>query len=429
MAEEQKLPFHRRYRPVNLKDYIGNEKIKNTIMRTLEVGNRPQVILLHGPSGCGKTSLARLIAKEYSCENRDADNGACNECSSCRTLNEYITSGDTGILINIKEVNMSDQNGKNSLNWVLEDMQMPSYGNDWKVYIFDECHKATEAAQNMLLKGMEEPPDHVLLIFCTTNPEKMLDTFLNRCQLKLKVQKPTEDELAGLLKMVCEKENAPYNMSGLRFIAQRSELTIRTSLTLLEQVINEESSAEYEFVLKVVDALSDAFIVDFFRCLKKKDTLQYVTNLVKIKEKIDLVRFIEQVKSFVKRGIYTINGIDVQGVTKNDLAIYKQLFGDMGVVQVSMLLNKLLTFNERNLELELLLWGYTGLDEPQTIATGETPIVKPLDSELQMEQANASKEIREHQEIDVQQGIKNAEKLMETVSVDDLLKMCGTVVN
>ena len=101
----------------------------------------------------------------------------------------------------------------------------------------------------------------------------------------------------------------------------------------------------------------------------------------------------------------------------------------MGVMQVGLLLNKLLTFNERNLELELLLWGYTGLEEPTVMNKVEMPMVKGMEQELQLEQANAAKEIRASQEIDMKKGVENAEKLMDGVTMDDLLKMCGTVVN
>ena len=124
MADEQRLPYHRRYRPVTLKEYIGNEKIKKTALKALEGDSKPQVILLYGDSGCGKTTFARLLAKEYSCTDRDKDLGACNVCHSCKAIDEYITTGSVDGLFNIKEVNMSDQNGKNSLNWVLEDMQL-----------------------------------------------------------------------------------------------------------------------------------------------------------------------------------------------------------------------------------------------------------------------------------------------------------------
>lgn len=428
MAEEQKLPYHRLYRPVSFDEYLGNSQLKTTLFSTLKKDPKPQVILLYGDSGCGKTSMARLIAQEYSCEHRDLEKGACGICPSCSTIREYIRTGDSGILGNIKEVNVSDQNGKNSLNWVLEDMQIPAYDNDWKIYIFDECHKATDALQNAMLKSLEEPPENVLMIFCTTRPEEMIDTFINRCQLKLKVQKPTEDELVGLLKKICEKEGVDYNTKGLKFIANRSELTFRTALTLLEQIVNQENSATYDSVIKVLDALSDVYIIDFFKCLKTKDTLNYVTNLVKIKEKVELPKFLEQLKGFVKRGIYSINGIDVPGVTKNDLAIYKELFGNLGVMQVGLLLNKLLTFNERNLELELLLWGYTGLDEFSTTVNNVNDVLaQGLESELQQEQANASKELKAHQEVDYQQGVENAEKMMEPATMDDLLKMCGTL--
>ena len=306
---EKKLPYHRRYRPTNIKNYIGNEKIKKNILNTLANKNRPQVVLLYGDSGCGKTSFARLLAKEYSCTDRNELTGACGVCSYCKIVDDYIITGDTSMLLNIREVNVSDQSGKNDFTDIIAEINTPSFGDSWKIFIFDECHKASDGLQNALLKIVEEPPEKVLLIFCTTNPEKMLDTLKNRCQLKLHIQKPTMQELYALLKYICDKEDISYDKKGLEFVANRSDLTIRTALQSLEQVVNVADGAELEKVMEVLDAVANINLVKFFKALKQKDVFQFVSNLMSIKEKMELNVFLTDLKNFVRRGIYVINGL------------------------------------------------------------------------------------------------------------------------
>lgn len=577
----ENLPFPRKYRPTTLKGYIGNEKLKETVMRSLSSGKRPQVILMTGNSGCGKaqpldslvlttsgykrmgdikvgdevfthnsnkgkvsgvfpqgvrpiyritlsdrtyidvsdehlncvwsvvddamlvlttkellkriaceefyiirsasnevksfntyseeykfstevliktveriedqecqcimvdhpdhtyisdffipthnTTMARLLAKEYSCYDRDEETGACGVCSSCTAIDEYITTGATDMLMNIKEVNVSDQSGKNDLNDILEDMQIPSFGDEWKVYIFDECHKASEGLQNLLLKPIEEPPEHVLMIFCTTNPEKLIPTFLNRCQLTLEVTKPSIKELAGLLRYVCTNEGVEYDKDGLEFIAKRSEFTIRTALQNLQQVVNEQNSAKFEKVTQVFEQVSNTLIIDFFKALKNRDTLRYVTLLTQIKSKMDLSVFLNELKGFVKRGIYVINGIDQDDITDLEIPIYRQLFSDLGLSEIATLLNKILTFHSNNLELELLMWGYTGLVS-ETGTSDKQEITKPKDEEINQEVAEALKNIKEKEEVSYEEGVANAERLNKDITIEDILSMGGSLV-
>lgn len=432
MADDiESLPFHRKYRPNTLAGYIGNQKIKETAIKALSSDKKPQVILLWGSSGCGKTTFARLLAKEYSCENRDAETGACNTCYNCQLINDYIATGDTSSLQNIQEIDITEQSGKRDLTAVLNDMTMPSYAGEWRTYILDECHMASEGLQNRLLKIAEETPENVLIIFCTTNPEKMLQTLTNRCNLKLHVTKPKVKELVSLLKHVCDSEQVPYDVEGLAFLANRGELTIRTALQNLQQAVNEQQSAKYEDVIKVFDAISSSLIISFFRALKSRDVFRYITLLYEVKSKFDLTMFVNELSSFVQRGVYTVNGITLDGVTDNDLKVYRELFGDLGVAQISMLINRISTMDSRNLEMSLMMLGYTGLDVKATEAEPSSVFETKLDSpdkEIAKESAMASKVLKEKASEERDRGIENAKNLMGEVGIEDILSGFGGVL-
>lgn len=432
MADDiESLPFHRKYRPNTLAGYIGNQKIKETAIKALSSDKKPQVILLWGSSGCGKTTFARLLAKEYSCENRDAETGACNTCYNCQLINDYIATGDTSSLQNIQEIDITEQSGKRDLTAVLNDMTMPSYAGEWRTYILDECHMASEGLQNRLLKIAEETPENVLIIFCTTNPEKMLPTLTNRCNLKLHVTKPKVKELVSLLKHVCDSEQVPYDVEGLAFLANRGELTIRTALQNLQQAVNEQQSAKYEDVIKVFDAISSSLIISFFRALKSRDVFRYITLLYEVKSKFDLTMFVNELSSFVQRGVYTVNGITLDGVTDNDLKVYRELFGDLGVAQISMLINRISTMDSRNLEMSLMMLGYTGLDVKATEAEPSSVFETKLDSpdkEIAKESAMASKVLKEKAAEERDRGIENAKNLMGEVGIEDILSGFGGVL-
>lgn len=374
------------------------------------------------------TTIARLIAKEYLCTDRDEEKGACGVCYNCQIVDDYIHTGDTSNLSSIKEIDIASDNGKRDLDAVVEDMMIPSF--EWKIYILDECHEATSGAQNRLLKIVEEPPENVLIIFCTTNPEKMLETLKNRCQIQLKVTKPTVKELAGLSKYICGVEEVEYDMKGLEFIANRAECTIRSNLQFLQRVINEQGKADYESATKVFEEVSNTTIINFFKALKSHNILSYVTLLHKIKTSMDLNVFLIELQQFVKRGIYVINGINLDGVSDGDLLSYRDLFSDLGVAKISFLLNKLLTLDTRNIEMELLVLGYSGIDS--IVQSSNTDIgletIQSIEGECNKEQAQAVKVIKEEEAIKTEEAIKNADNLTQEADIDILMQMGAILV-
>lgn len=424
MAEN--LGYHRKYRPNTIASCVGLDKIKTTILKALETGKRPQTIMLYGDSGCGKTTMARIIAKEYNCQDR-TEHGACGFCPVCVAMDEYIETGVSDLLGNIKEVDVGDNSGKRDLESVFSDIEIPPMGDEWKVYIFDEIQSASDGLQNRMLKVMEEPPEHVLFILCTTNPERILPTLKNRCQLKLHVTKPNMKDLTSLLRRVCEIEEVEYDKAGLEFIANRSEFVIRDSLQSLWQVVMEQNNAKYESVTKVFTAVSSTQVIQFFRTLKNRDIFGFVNCISEVKQKFELNVFLRELQAFLTRGIYIINGIHVEGVASSELKVYKDLFSEMSVSELGYLMSKLLNIDTRNTELELLVLGFRGLNEGVSEAK-QPESIPELENELALESQNANNVIAKKQHEEYEQGIENAENLMGEIDFNDLLSLGAQLV-
>jgi len=429
--EFENLPLAQKHRPNTIKKYVGNEKIKISFFsQMVNDKKRPQIILLTGKTGCGKTTFGRLILKEYNCENRNVETGACGVCPSCIAFDEYIATGNFDNLSNVHEVDLTDKSNKRDFSPIFEEMQIPAFGDEWKGYIFDECHAMSDSLQNRMLKITEEPPEQVVMIFCTTDPELLIDTLKNRCQLEYNVVQPTMDELTSLLKDVCNKEGVEYDIEGLRFISTRSEFVFREALKLMQRVIREKHSVKYESVVSVFDAISSSLIISYFKALKNRNVHEYVTILNKAKEKFDLSLFLTELKNFVKRGIYIINGLDIEGVSTGDIKIYRDLFGDFGVDEIGAMLSRILSLDVKNLEMELLLLGYTGLSSAVSSveeSSGLT-LIAEIENEIVAEERNASAEVKSEENKKYQKGVENAESMIIPADFSSLLDLGATLV-
>ena len=355
------LPYHRKYRPSSLSKYIGNKDIVNSVLGSMRKGNRPQIILLSGQAGCGKTSLGRLIVKEYLCEDRDDDLGSCGVCGSCKELETYIESGSTDNLAYVKEVDNTDSNKKQDIEALIEEALFPAFGGGWKTYIFDEAHMLSNASQSRLLKFTEEPPEKVLIVFCTTDPEKMLETLLSRCQYKFKVKKPKIGELVNLLAQVCHEENLHYEPKALAKIAVKCDFVPRTSLITLEQIVHEKLKVTMENTLEVLGDISEKYYYEFMEHIVSDAPYpyEYINLIVTIKEKMDLEVFILNLISFIKRGIYVFYGVKQEGLDDLENKQLSKLFTKFDRHTLSYLLNFLLDVRkDPDIETKLILLGY-----------------------------------------------------------------------
>lgn len=427
------LPYHRKYRPKSFAEYVGNEKIKKSGMAALRSENKPQVLLFQGHAGCGKTTMARLFAKEYLCEDRDLITGACGKCYNCQLLEEYIENGDSGTLMNVREIDVTDSNKKQDIDDMLEDAATPAYDGGWKIFILDECHMMTNAAQNRLLKNLEEPAERVLMILCTTDPEKLLPTIISRCQYIFKVTKPTRDELGNLLARVCRQEGVEFEPRALSLVCVKGDFVPRKALVALEQVVREKGSVKYEDALEVLNIVADRYFFDFYSLLTEEpvNVFKYVSFIGKIKSEMDLKQFVESLITFTMRGIYIANGVAVEAMDKSEIIQYKTLFNKFSPGDIAYLLDLLLSMKvSQDIEAKLLLLGYRGIRQKAVTAEEDLTLldvtaVKPADEKSEGD-ANYIESITMGEE-DKKQFV---EQHSQTVDADTLANMFqGVKVN
>ncbi|MGF2714965.1 ATP-binding protein [Bacillus cereus] len=422
LGSNEKLNITRRYRPKTMDEYKGNEDLKKALFSWLANVNKPQAILLRGATGGGKTSMARIVAKEYLCEDRDEEKGACGECYNCKMMEDYIETGSTDGLMGVHEINASKDSGISAINSVLEDAQYTSPTGEWKIYILDECHRISIPAQNSLLKLVEEPPENVLFMFCTTDPDKMLDTLLNRCNIKLEVKKPSEEQLTQILLDICVKEGVGYDRKGLSLIVDRSELVIRQALMDLENVIVQTESAEHRFVSKIFDKHPNSLYFDFYRALLKHDTHQFVSIIHKVKSKMTVQEFVKNLTNFTKRGIYIWNGVNLEGITENELRNMKELFKQFKLEELGMMIEFLTNVSNGDVEVNLLLLGFKGLEKPKNVATEEV-VIEEKKNDIEQENKVISGNKKAITEERKQKSIESVESATETSTANEVLDL------
>ena len=218
-----------KYRPKEFKDLIGQEEISQTIYNSIQKNKIPNAFLFHGIRGTGKTSIARIIARSMNCENGIENICKENFCSNC---NSIISSSHLDVI----EQDCATATGIDSVRDLIEFCRYPPSSAKYKVLILDEIQAMSKAGAQSLLKILEEPPDYVRFIFCTTEIKKILVTIISRCT-RFDLSRVESKILFNYLKKIKEKENGMITDEALKLICKCSEGSVRDALSLLDRAI------------------------------------------------------------------------------------------------------------------------------------------------------------------------------------------------
>ena len=285
--------LYRKYRPKTLDDICGQDVIVKIIKNSIINNQINHAYLFAGPRGTGKTSIAKIFAKIINCEH-PVDCKPCGKCISCTQENNS----------DIIEIDAASNNGVDEIRELRNKVNLlPAYGK-YKVYIIDEVHMLTQGAFNALLKTLEEPPAHVIFILATTDPHKVIETILSRCQ-RLDFKKISDDAIVENLDKIAKKENIDIDKEALYEIAKLADGGMRDSVGMLDQ-----ARAYTEGKITVND------IHDINGTLTEKDLSELLENILdnkldEILEKIDnyndkgknFVKLIEEFINFVRNTI------------------------------------------------------------------------------------------------------------------------------
>ena len=219
--------LYRKYRPTNFDEVVGQTHIIQTLKNAIVQNRIAHAYLFCGPRGTGKTSIAKIFAKTLNCtNNQDAPCGVCENCKMAAN----------GSHPDIIEIDAASNNGVDEVRNLIDKVKYAPMQGKYKIYIIDEVHMMTSGAFNALLKTIEEPPAHVIFIFATTEPNKVLPTIISRCQ-RFDFNKVSMHDIKYRLSVVCKNEGIEIDENGLTLIAQLADGGMRDALSILDQCV------------------------------------------------------------------------------------------------------------------------------------------------------------------------------------------------
>ncbi len=398
--------LYRTYRPSKFSEVVGQEFVIKTLVNAIKNNKIAHAYLFAGPRGTGKTTIAKLFAKAINCEHFLDE--ACDECENCKA---YLEGNHPDII----ELDAASNNGVDDVREIIDQVPYAPLIGKYKVYIIDEVHMLSTQAFNALLKTLEEPPAHVIFIFATTDPQKVIPTVLSRCQ-RYNFSKLSLFEIKKRTSEVLNMEKIPYDEKAVDEIARMAEGGMRDALSILEQCLAYNP-----------DELRISDIEKIFGLTSTKDEVEMFLKI----HQNQISEVISDLRSMYSKGVDTKRlALDLLEICKDSLIYSDQgketLLSKISPVEAQEIINTVsvqkLLKDAKNLEevisrekqnenflvyLELCL---------VKMASGNTDVVLPVESPVGKQKETV--EIKETKKEKVEKVVEEKQKIQESFVVE-----------
>lgn len=307
------MTLYLKYRSKNL-DELDEASVSESLKKIVSKKNIPHAFLFAGPKGTGKTSAARILAKIINCEDLK-DGKPCDKCKQCTS----ITSGSN---LDVVEMDAASHRGIDDVRILRDAVKLAPVSAKKKIYIIDEVHMLTTEASNALLKTLEEPPEHVVFVLATTNPEKLIETIRSRTTL-ISFKKATGDEIIRSLRRVVEGEKIKIDDEALKLIAEAADGAFRDAIKILEQLTAEEAELTKDLVGEFLFRNKTFDLNKFVDLLVQKDVKALVTEVENVSTKgVTAEVFLESLIKKLRGALLAKVGVgenDIKELSKKEL--------------------------------------------------------------------------------------------------------------
>lgn len=360
----------RKWRPQRFEDVVGQEHITSTLKNAIKENRIAHAYLFTGPRGVGKTTTARILAKTLNCTNRK-NSEPCNECEMCLSI-------QNSQLIDILEIDGASNRGIDEIRTLRESVKYAPTHGKYKVYIIDEVHMLTKESFNAFLKTLEEPPEHIIFIFATTDVHKVPLTIISRCQ-RYDFRRIQLGKIKETLKMIADSEKIKIDDKTLTIIAKKADGALRDAESYFDQVVAySQGKIDAELVTQMLNLIDEEIYFNLSDAVLEND----FKVVFQVSEKIfdngwDFSDFLEGLIEHFRNILSAVitdsaSTIESAEIYKNRYLEYKGKFSESDLLRLLNFLNKsqqeLRYSQNHKLKIEIILSHLVALESSKTIS-------------------------------------------------------------